>query len=134
MNPPSGITWVKCWWPHPWFGARKLGFNSLYPHNRVWRSLVARTVRIGEAEGSNPSILISECGEIGRRARLRGVWVKLPYGFESRHSHYGVWRSLVSARVWETRGRKFKSFYPDLDTEALLMLQCLDTLPVWLER
>ena len=34
---------------------------------------------------------------------------------------YGLWRSLVSALVWGTRGRRFKSSQPDTNVILLLL-------------
>ena len=67
------------------------GFESLRAHHKglaVVAQLVERILGKDKVTGSIPVNGSSKCGsgEIGRRARLRGVWVT-PYGFKSRLPH-----------------------------------------------
>ncbi len=67
------------------------GFESLRAHQKklaVVAQLVERILGKDKVTGSIPVNGSSNCGSgvIGRRARLRGVWVT-PYGFKSRLPH-----------------------------------------------
>ena len=50
---------------------------------------------------------------VGLSPRLDPHWAQLVHGVGRRTHQYGLWRSLVSALVWGTRGPEFKSRQPD---------------------